>query len=87
MTCGLSNQKKIFRAFCRIRLKFTEFSYFEVLDARFTKSSPGAAVDLKDKTPQYAPKTITRTGLIYKKENRLKAALMGVMVTTRTLIN
>jgi Fe(3+) dicitrate transport protein len=61
--------------------EFNLYGNIEVLDARFTKSSPSAAVDLQDKTPQYAPKTITRTGLIYKKEDRLKAALMGVMVS------
>jgi Fe(3+) dicitrate transport protein len=60
--------------------EFNIYGNIEVLDARFTKSSPGVATELKDKTPQYAPKTITRTGLIYKKEDRLKAALMGVMV-------
>lgn len=61
--------------------EFNLYANIEVLDARFTKSSPDAATDLKDKTPQYAPHTITRTGLIYKKEDRLKAALMGVMVS------
>ncbi len=47
----------------------------EVLNAVFTKGP------LKDKTPQYAPNTITRTGIIYNKEDKLKAALMGVMVS------
>jgi Fe(3+) dicitrate transport protein len=61
--------------------EFNLYGNIEVLDARFTKSSPDAATNLKGKTPQYAPNTITRTGLIYTKEDRLKAALMGVMVS------
>ena len=61
--------------------EFNLYGNIEVLDARFTKSSPDAATNLEGNTPQYAPHTITRTGLIYTKENRLKAALMGVMVS------
>lgn len=53
---------------------FNLFANIELLDARFT-SGP-----LKDKTPMYAPKTMTRVGLIYKKEETFKAALMGVIV-------
>lgn len=56
---------------------FNLYANIELLDARFTQSK---IANIKDKTPQYAPKTITRTGLIYKKEEKLKAALMGVMV-------
>lgn len=59
---------------------FNLYANVEILDARYTRSAPNAATDLKDKTPQYAPKTITRTGVIYKKEDKFKAALMGVMV-------
>ena len=54
---------------------FNLFANIEVLNARFTKGP------LKDKTPQYAPNTLTRTGVIYNKENKFKAALMGVMVS------
>lgn len=56
---------------------FNLYANIELLDARFTRSE---VASVKNKTPQYAPKTITRTGLIYKKEDRFKAALMGVMV-------
>jgi Fe(3+) dicitrate transport protein len=58
-------------------LKFGNFSFYanmEFLDARFTWGPQ------KDKAPQYAPKTMTRAGLIYNKEERLKVALMGVVV-------
>jgi Fe(3+) dicitrate transport protein len=51
------------------------FGNIEVLNAKFTRGS------LKDKTPQYAPNTLTRTGIIYNNENKIKAALMGVMVS------
>jgi Fe(3+) dicitrate transport protein len=54
---------------------FNLYGNVEVLNAVFTKGP------LKDKTPQYAPNTITRTGIIYNKEDKLKAALMGVMVS------
>jgi len=54
---------------------FNLFGNIEILNAKFTNGP------LKDKTPQYAPNTLTRTGVIYNKENKLKAALMGVMVS------
>lgn len=54
---------------------FNLYANISVLDARYTRGA------LKDKTPQYAPKTMTRVGLIYNKENKLKVALMGVMVS------
>jgi Fe(3+) dicitrate transport protein len=57
--------------------EFNFYANLEILDAKFTRSAVEA---FKNKTPQYAPKTITRTGMIYKKEDYLKAALMGVMV-------
>lgn len=53
---------------------FNLYANMEVLDARFTQGSQ------KDKTPQYAPKTLTRAGMIYSKEEKLKVALMGVFV-------
>lgn len=53
---------------------FNLYANIEVLDAKFTRGPQ------KDKTPQYAPKTITRTGVIYSKEDKLKVALMGVFV-------
>lgn len=53
---------------------FNLYANIEILDAKFTRGPQ------KDKTPQYAPKTITRTGVIYSKENKLKVALMGVFV-------
>lgn len=53
---------------------FSLYANLSVLDARFTTGP------LKDKTPQYAPKTITRAGIIYDKEDSLNIALMGVFV-------
>lgn len=53
---------------------FNLYANLAVLDAKFTNGSQ------KDKTPQYAPKTITRAGLIYNKEQKVKVALMGVFV-------
>lgn len=54
---------------------FNLYANISILDARYTRGS------LKDKTPQYAPKTTTRVGLIYNKENAMKLALMGVMIS------
>ncbi len=53
---------------------FNLYANIAVLDARYTRGS------LKDKTPMYAPKTISRVGLIHSRENRYKVALMGVIV-------
>jgi Fe(3+) dicitrate transport protein len=53
---------------------FNFYANLAVLDARYTRG------ELKDNTPQYAPKTITRVGIIYKKEETLNVALMGVIV-------
>lgn len=53
---------------------FNLYANLSLLDARYTRGS------LKDKTPQYAPKAMTRVGIIYNKENRVKIALMGVIV-------
>lgn len=57
---------------------FGDFNFYanvSLLDARYTRGA------LEDKTPQYAPKTMTRLGLIYNKENKIKIALMSVMVS------
>ncbi len=54
---------------------FNLYANISILDARYTRGS------LKDKTPQYAPKSMTRIGLIYNKENKIKVALMGVLVS------
>ena len=54
---------------------FNIFGNIEILNAKFTNGP------LKDKTPQYAPNTLTRSGIIFNKNNRIKAALMGVMVS------
>jgi Fe(3+) dicitrate transport protein len=53
---------------------FNLYANVSVLDARYTRGA------LKDRTPQYAPKTMTRAGIIYNKEDKLKVALMGVVV-------
>lgn len=45
-----------------------------LLDAHFSNGS------LKDKKPMYAPRKVSRAGLIYRKENKTKIALMGVFV-------
>jgi Fe(3+) dicitrate transport protein len=54
---------------------FNFYSNVEFLDARFTRGG------LNNNAPQYAPKTIARSGLIYSKEDQLKIALMGVFVS------
>lgn len=54
--------------------QFNFYANVAYLEARFTRGS------LEDKTPQYAPKTITRVGLIHSKDDKYKVALMGVMV-------
>lgn len=53
---------------------FNFYANLEVLDAKFTRGPQ------EGKTPQYAPKTLTRTGLIYSKENKVKVAFMGTFV-------
>lgn len=53
---------------------FNLYGNISLLEAKYTRGS------LKDNQAQYAPETITRAGLIYSKENKLKVALMGVMV-------
>ncbi|MFP5384634.1 MAG: TonB-dependent receptor family protein [Bacteriovoracia bacterium] len=57
--------------------KYGEFNFytnFALLDAQYTQGPN------EGKTPQYAPKTITRAGLIYEKEDKLNVAFMGVFV-------
>lgn len=58
----------------KLKGDFNFYANISLLDARYTRGS------LKDKTPQYAPKTMSRVGFIYNKENLLKVALMGVIV-------
>ncbi len=53
---------------------FNLYANISILDARYTRGS------LKDKTPMYAPKTISRVGLIHSREERYKVALMGVIL-------
>jgi len=53
---------------------FNFYANLAVLDAKFTNGAQ------EGNTPQYAPKTITRAGVIYSKEEKLKVALMGVFV-------
>jgi Fe(3+) dicitrate transport protein len=51
---------------------FNLYANTAYLEARYTGGP------LNGNTPQYAPKNITRTGLIYSNEDQLKIALMGV---------
>lgn len=51
------------------------YGNIELLDAKYTWGPQ------KGKTPQYAPKSMTRAGVIYNKEDHLKVALMGVVVS------
>lgn len=56
--------------------KFGQFNLYantEFLDARYTRGP------LKDKTPIYAPKNLTRAGIIHSNDH-YKVAFMGVMV-------
>ena len=53
---------------------FNLYANLAVLDAKYTNGA------LDGNTPQYAPKTITRAGIIYSKENKIKVAFMGVFV-------
>ncbi len=53
---------------------FSLYGNVEFLDARYTWGPQ------KDQTPQYAPKTMSRAGVIYRKEADLKVSLMGVVV-------
>ena len=53
---------------------FNLYGNIEYLQAEYTRGS------LEGKTPQYAPHYLARTGLIYNKENKFKAAFMGVFV-------
>lgn len=53
---------------------FNLYANMEILDAKFTRGPQ------EGNTPQYAPKTITRAGIIYAKEKKTKIALMGTFV-------
>jgi Fe(3+) dicitrate transport protein len=53
---------------------FNLYANLAVLDAKYTNGP------LDGNTPQYAPKTITRAGIIYSKENKIKVAFMSVFV-------
>lgn len=53
---------------------FNFYANVAYLEAEFTRGS------LEGNTPQYAPKTITRAGLIHSKDDQYKIALMGVVV-------
>jgi Fe(3+) dicitrate transport protein len=53
---------------------FNLYANVAFLDARYTRGS------LEGKTPMYAPKTLSRVGLIHGREARYRVALMGVMV-------
>ncbi len=52
---------------------FNFYANVAYLEARFTRG-------LEGKTPQYAPKTITRAGIIHSQDDQYKIALMGVIV-------
>ena len=54
---------------------FILYANVALLNAQYTKGS------LEDKTPMYAPKSMTRIGIIHDKEDKYKVALMGVMVS------
>ena len=54
---------------------FNLYANISLLDASYTRGA------LEGKTPQYAPKSMARFGVIYNKEDQLKVALMGVTVS------
>jgi Fe(3+) dicitrate transport protein len=72
----LATELKLSQFFARLKPMgdFNVYANIEVLDAQFTRGPQDG------KTPQYAPKTITRSGIIYSKEDLLKVALMGTFV-------
>lgn len=72
----LATELKLSRYFTSLKPMgdFNLYANIEVLDAKFTRGPQ------EGKTPQYAPKTLTRTGLIYSKENKVKIAFMGTFV-------
>jgi Fe(3+) dicitrate transport protein len=53
---------------------FNLYGNISILDAKFTRGS------FKDKTPMYAPHTLSRIGIIHSKD-KYKIALMGVIVS------
>jgi Fe(3+) dicitrate transport protein len=72
----LASEVKLSEIFTTLKPRgnFNFYANLAYLEARFTRGS------LEDKTPQYAPKTITRVGIIHSREDKYKVALMGVMV-------
>ena len=54
---------------------FNLYANISLLDASYTRGA------LEGITPQYAPKSMARFGVIYNKEDQLKIALMGVTVS------
>lgn len=74
----LAGELKLSKVFSKLAPTgdFNLYANLAILDARFTRG------ELKDKAPQYAPKTITRVGLIFNKEEKLKIAFMGNMVSS-----
>jgi Fe(3+) dicitrate transport protein len=72
----LAGEFKLSEIFLNLRQwgNFNFYTNFALLDAHYTRG------EFTDKTPMYAPKTITRAGIIYNRENLLKLALMGVVV-------
>lgn len=59
----------------KLNKQFNFYANMEILDAKFTRGP------LKDGIPQYSPKTTTRAGVIYHKNDDLKVALLGTMVS------
>jgi Fe(3+) dicitrate transport protein len=59
----------------KLNKQFNIYANTEFLDAEFTRGP------LKGGIPQYAPKNATRAGVIYRRDDELKAALMGTMIS------
>jgi Fe(3+) dicitrate transport protein len=59
----------------KLKGSFNVYANTSFLNAKFS-SGP-----LKNLTPQYAPKNISRVGIIYHKEDQVKIALMGVFLS------
>lgn len=59
----------------KLNKEFNLYANTEFLNAKFTRGP------LKDGIPQYAPKNATRAGIIYRRDDNLKAALLGTMIS------
>jgi Fe(3+) dicitrate transport protein len=73
----LASELKLGEIFTKLR-PYGNFNFYantSFLEARYTRGS------LKDKTPMYAPKNISRLGLIHGKEQKYKVAIMSVFVS------